>query len=143
MLKAISIAGTSTQAFADFVVGHGELWTAPPALPPSAARASTLSGSTRATCSSLPTPRTVASTSTTNALTRTSIASSTRRATAPRVRTGSSSPGFHRAHPRGVPTTLKRNGSDYSATIFGALLIASNISIWTDVDGVYWPIPAR
>ena len=28
MLKAMSIAGTSTQAFADFVVGHGELWTA-------------------------------------------------------------------------------------------------------------------
>ena len=28
MLKAMAIAGTSTQAFADFVVGHGELWTA-------------------------------------------------------------------------------------------------------------------
>jgi aspartokinase/homoserine dehydrogenase 1 len=28
MLRAMSIAGTSTQAFADFVVGHGELWTA-------------------------------------------------------------------------------------------------------------------
>jgi hypothetical protein len=28
MLKAISIVGCSTETFADFVVGHGELWTA-------------------------------------------------------------------------------------------------------------------
>ncbi len=36
----------------------------------------------------------------------------------------------------GVPTTLKRNGSDYSAAIFGRLLKSSQITIWTDVDGV-------
>jgi aspartokinase/homoserine dehydrogenase 1 len=36
--------------------------------------------------------------------------------------------GFIARTPDGIPTTLKRNGSDYSATIFGALLIASNIS---------------
>lgn len=36
----------------------------------------------------------------------------------------------------GVPTTLKRNGSDYSAAIFGKLLRADSICIWTDVDGV-------
>jgi bifunctional aspartokinase / homoserine dehydrogenase 1 len=36
----------------------------------------------------------------------------------------------------GAPTTLGRNGSDYSASIFGALLDASDINIWTDVDGV-------
>ena len=36
----------------------------------------------------------------------------------------------------GLPTTLGRNGSDYSASIFGALLGASEINIWTDVDGV-------
>ncbi len=36
----------------------------------------------------------------------------------------------------GVPTTLKRNGSDYSAAIFGQLLEAKEITIWTDVDGV-------
>lgn len=28
LLKAISVAGTSTGAFSDFVVGHGELWSA-------------------------------------------------------------------------------------------------------------------
>jgi aspartokinase/homoserine dehydrogenase 1 len=36
----------------------------------------------------------------------------------------------------GLPTTLGRNGSDYSASIFGALLDADEVHIWTDVDGV-------
>ncbi len=36
----------------------------------------------------------------------------------------------------GVPTTLGRNGSDFSGSIFGALLNASMITIWTDIDGV-------
>ena len=36
----------------------------------------------------------------------------------------------------GVPTTLKRNGSDISASIFGNLLGASSISIWSDVNGI-------
>ncbi len=44
--------------------------------------------------------------------------------------------GFVAATEDGIPTTLKRNGSDYSASIFGALLGASTITIWTDVDGV-------
>lgn len=45
-------------------------------------------------------------------------------------------PGFvARAH-SGKITTLGRNGSDYSATIFGALLCAEQVEIWTDVDGV-------
>lgn len=34
-------------------------------------------------------------------------------------------------------TTLGREGSDYSATIFGAALGAKCIDIWTDVDGIY------
>lgn len=36
----------------------------------------------------------------------------------------------------GLPATLGRNGSDYSASIFAALLGAKEINIWTDVDGV-------
>ena len=36
----------------------------------------------------------------------------------------------------GIPTTLRRNGSDYSASIFGSLLDSSKITIWTDVDGI-------
>jgi aspartokinase/homoserine dehydrogenase 1 len=45
--------------------------------------------------------------------------------------------GFVASTHDGVATTLKRNGSDYSASIFGALLKAAAITIWTDVDGVY------
>jgi aspartokinase/homoserine dehydrogenase 1 len=44
--------------------------------------------------------------------------------------------GFVAATPDGIPTTLKRNGSDFSASIFGKLLDAGAITIWTDVDGV-------
>jgi len=44
--------------------------------------------------------------------------------------------GFVASTAAGVPSTLGRNGSDYSASIFGALLGADEIHIWTDVDGV-------
>ena len=43
----------------------------------------------------------------------------------------------------GVSTTLKRNGSDLSASIFAALLGADEVTIWTDVDGVYSADPRR
>eukprot|EP00004_Rigifila_ramosa_P024338 TRINITY_DN7024_c0_g1_i1.p1 TRINITY_DN7024_c0_g1~~TRINITY_DN7024_c0_g1_i1.p1 ORF type:complete len:378 (-),score=76.34 TRINITY_DN7024_c0_g1_i1:35-1168(-) len=45
--------------------------------------------------------------------------------------------GFIASTAKGAPTTLKRNGSDYSGSIFGALLHAGSIVIWTDVDGVF------
>jgi bifunctional aspartokinase / homoserine dehydrogenase 1 len=44
--------------------------------------------------------------------------------------------GFIGATPSGVTTTLGRGGSDYSAAILGAALPASEVWIWTDVDGV-------
>ncbi|MGE5721176.1 MAG: bifunctional aspartate kinase/homoserine dehydrogenase I [Sphingomonadales bacterium] len=44
--------------------------------------------------------------------------------------------GFVAATADGVPATLGRNGSDYSASIFAALLGADEIHIWSDVDGV-------
>ncbi len=45
--------------------------------------------------------------------------------------------GFIASKRNGVQTTLGRNGSDFSGSIFGALLdAASEIVIWTDVDGV-------
>jgi aspartokinase/homoserine dehydrogenase 1 len=44
--------------------------------------------------------------------------------------------GFIGATPEGVLTTLGRGGSDYSATILGAVLGADEIVVWTDVDGV-------
>jgi len=51
--------------------------------------------------------------------------------------------GFIAADRRGVQTTLGRNGSDFSASIFGALLHAAQIYIWTDVDGVLSADPRR
>ncbi len=44
--------------------------------------------------------------------------------------------GFVASDENGHPTTLGRNGSDFSAAIFGRLLKASQMTIWTDVDGV-------
>jgi aspartokinase/homoserine dehydrogenase 1 len=44
--------------------------------------------------------------------------------------------GFIASTQDGSATTLRRNGSDYSASIFAALLNAEAITIWTDVDGV-------
>ncbi|MEY3975722.1 MAG: Aspartokinase I/homoserine dehydrogenase [Pseudomonadota bacterium] len=51
--------------------------------------------------------------------------------------------GFIAADARGVQTTLGRNGSDFSASIFGSLLDAREIHIWTDVDGVLSADPRR
>src|ERR1044071_9223950 len=51
--------------------------------------------------------------------------------------------GYIAATHDGVATTLKRNGSDFSGSIFAALLGASSLVIWTDVDGVYSADPRR
>lgn len=51
--------------------------------------------------------------------------------------------GFIATDARGIQTTLGRNGSDYSGSIFGALLSAKEIHIWTDVDGVLSADPRR
>ena len=44
--------------------------------------------------------------------------------------------GFLGSTTDGRTTTIGRNGSDYSAAIFGAALNARVIEIWTDVDGI-------
>jgi aspartate kinase len=44
--------------------------------------------------------------------------------------------GFIGASPAGITTTLGRGGSDYSASLLGAVLPATEVWIWTDVDGV-------
>ncbi len=44
--------------------------------------------------------------------------------------------GFIGTSKTGVPTTLGRGGSDYSAAILGSVLDANEIEIWTDVNGV-------
>ena len=44
--------------------------------------------------------------------------------------------GYIAATAKGIPTTLGRGGSDYSATILGSALDAAEVIIWTDVNGV-------
>ncbi|OYD46045.1 bifunctional aspartate kinase/homoserine dehydrogenase I [Sphingobacterium cellulitidis] len=44
--------------------------------------------------------------------------------------------GFIGSNERGRITTLGRGGSDYTAAIFGSVLNASAIEIWTDVNGM-------
>ncbi len=44
--------------------------------------------------------------------------------------------GFIAATPDGRATTLGRDGSDFSATAFGHLLEATEVRIWTDVNGI-------
>ncbi|MEE4186305.1 MAG: bifunctional aspartate kinase/homoserine dehydrogenase I [Gammaproteobacteria bacterium] len=51
--------------------------------------------------------------------------------------------GFIATDAEGLQTTLGRNGSDFSASIMGALLHASSITIWTDVSGVMSADPNR
>ena len=44
--------------------------------------------------------------------------------------------GFVGATETGIPTTLGRGGSDFSAAILGTCLPADEIQIWTDVNGI-------
>jgi aspartate kinase len=44
--------------------------------------------------------------------------------------------GFIGSTRSGITSTIGRGGSDYSAAIVGAALDASDIQIWTDVDGI-------
>jgi aspartokinase/homoserine dehydrogenase 1 len=45
--------------------------------------------------------------------------------------------GFLASSHIGIPTTLKRNGSDFSGAIIANLFDATELTIWTDVDGIY------
>ena len=44
--------------------------------------------------------------------------------------------GFIGSTAAGVPTTLGRGGSDFTAALLGAALGAARVEIWTDVDGL-------
>lgn len=50
--------------------------------------------------------------------------------------------GFIGKNAAGEITTVGRQGSDYSASYFGAALGASEVQIWTDVDGVLTADPS-
>lgn len=51
--------------------------------------------------------------------------------------------GFVAATAQGVTTILGRGGSDYSGSIFGAALDATEVQIWTDVDGIMTTDPRK
>jgi len=51
--------------------------------------------------------------------------------------------GFIARSLEGLPVTLKRNGSDFSATIFSVLTKANSVTIWKDVDGMYTADPKK
>ncbi|GJP81058.1 hypothetical protein CLOP_g11238 [Closterium sp. NIES-67] len=149
MLKAISIAGSSTEIFTDFIVGHGELWSA-------MILAATLQKVTG---------KKVAFMDARDVL-----------VVHPAEGGNQVDPNYERCEENlhawyaargddghyegggpdlvvatgfiartedGVPTTLKRDGSDLSAAIFGSLLRAGRVIIWTDVDGVYSADPRK
>ncbi len=50
--------------------------------------------------------------------------------------------GFIAATADGIPTTVGRNGTDYTASLLGALAQAQAIEIWKEVDGVMSADPA-
>ncbi len=50
--------------------------------------------------------------------------------------------GFIARNIQGVPTTLGRGGSDYTASLAGAALGVDEVQIWTDVDGVMTADPS-
>ncbi len=49
--------------------------------------------------------------------------------------------GFVGSTPEGATTTLGRGGSDYTAALVAAGVGASEVQIWTDVDGVFTADP--
>lgn len=49
--------------------------------------------------------------------------------------------GFAGCAPDGAVTTLGRGGSDLTATVLAAALGADDVTIWTDIDGVYTADP--
>ncbi|CAK0785763.1 hypothetical protein CVIRNUC_008974 [Coccomyxa viridis] len=140
MLHAISIAGMVTEAFSDFVVGHGELWCAQ--LFDATLRKMGVNSRFMDTRDVL----VVIATSDGNSVDVEYEDSNVRldrwaqKHGSPAVIVAT---GFIAKNQAGQVATLKRNGSDYSATIMGALVRSANIVIWTDVDGVFSADPRK
>ncbi|KAL2497494.1 Bifunctional aspartokinase/homoserine dehydrogenase 1 [Abeliophyllum distichum] len=138
MLRAIYIAGHATETFSDFVVGHGELWSAQ--LLSSVIRKNGLGSNCMDTREVL-----VVNPTSTNQVDPDYLESGKRL-----EKWYSENPsniivatGFIATTPQNIPTTLKRDGSDFSAAIMGALFGARQVTIWTDVDGVYSADPRK
>lgn len=138
MLRAICIAGHATETFEDWVVGHGELWSAQ--LLAAAVRKRGLP------CVWMDARDVLVVTPSGRQQVDPDYEASEEKLEKWYSRFPSDTvivTGFIASTPDNIPTTLKRDGSDLSAAIMGALLQSSKVTIWTDVDGVYSADPRK
>ncbi|KAL0391642.1 UNVERIFIED_CONTAM: Bifunctional aspartokinase/homoserine dehydrogenase, chloroplastic [Sesamum radiatum] len=138
MLRAIYIAGHATESFSDFVVGHGELWSAE--LLSAVVRKNGLE------CNCMDTRDVLVVNPTSSNQVDPDYLESGRRLENWCSQNSCDTivaTGFIASTPQNIPTTLKRDGSDFSAAIMGALFRARQVTIWTDVDGVYSADPRK
>ncbi|CAG7864155.1 bifunctional aspartokinase/homoserine dehydrogenase 1, chloroplastic [Brassica rapa] len=139
MLRAIYIAGHATESFSDFVVGHGELWSAQ--MLAAVVRKSGLD------CTWMDARDVLVVVPNSSSQVDPDFAESEKRLekwfsqnSAAKIIIAT---GFIASTPENIPTTLKRDGSDFSAAIMGALFRSHQLTIWTDVDGVYSADPRK
>uniref|UniRef100_A0A0D9XC56 ACT domain-containing protein n=1 Tax=Leersia perrieri TaxID=77586 RepID=A0A0D9XC56_9ORYZ len=138
MLRAIFIAGHATDSFADFVVGHGELW--------SAQMLSYAIKKSGVPCSWMDTREVLVVKPSGSNQVDPDYSESEKRLEKWFSRQPAAiiiATGFIASTAENIPTTLKRDGSDFSASIIGSLVRARQVTIWTDVDGVYSADPRK
>eukprot|EP00850_Spirogloea_muscicola_P020048 SM000206S06257 [mRNA] locus=s206:61279:66445:- [translate_table: standard] len=134
-------AGNATEAFSDYVVGHGELWSAQ-------MLAATVQRKGEEAVWMDARDVLVVSPTSTQQVDPDYEASELKLEDWWRTHNPGSPctiicTGFIARTPDGIPTTLKRDGSDFSAAIMGSLLRAGSVTIWTDVNGVYSADPRK
>ncbi|KAL8257060.1 hypothetical protein R6Q59_029101 [Mikania micrantha] len=138
MLRAIYIAGHGTESFSAFVAGHGELW--------SAQILSSVLRKAGIDCNWMDTRDVLIVTPAGSNQVDPDYEESEQRLDKWLLKNPSKvvvATGFIASTPQNIPTTLKRDGSDFSAAIMGALFRARQVTIWTDVDGVYSADPRK
>ncbi|CAL5385341.1 unnamed protein product [Camellia sinensis] len=138
MLRAIYIAGHATESFTEFVVGHGELW--------SAQMLASLVRKSGMDCNWMDTREVLIVNPSGSNQVDPDYLESEKRLEKWFLQNPSKTviaTGFIASTPQNIPTTLKRDGSDFSAAIMGALFRARQVTIWTDVDGVYSADPRK
>ncbi|KAG0461629.1 hypothetical protein HPP92_021926 [Vanilla planifolia] len=138
MLRAIFIAGHATESFSDFVVGHGELW--------SAQMLAYVIKKNGRPCSWMDTREVLIVNPTNSNQVDPDYVESKKRLKKWFARQPPDTiiaTGFCCQYSPEYPTTLKRDGSDFSAAILGSLVRAPKVTIWTDVDGVFSADPRK
>eukprot|EP00249_Psilotum_nudum_P011933 c23476_g1_i1 orf=63-2849(+) len=138
MLRAIYIARHATESFSDFVVGHGELWSA-----------QMLAAAVRKRgmpCTWMDAREVLVVNPSDSNQADPDFGASREKllkwCSQNQVDTIIAT-GFIASTSENVPITLKRDGSDFSAAIFAALFKSCEVTIWTDVDGVYSADPKK